>query len=72
VSSEDGGERLADWLADLVQDPDEVWQEPWIRVCALYAAPTLVPDRARGLAEPWVDDPDPAVAETARWVLAGA
>ncbi len=72
VPAGDDTEQVADWLADLVQDPDDVWQEPWIRVCALYAAPSLVGDRARALAEPWVDDPDPAVAETARWVLAGA
>jgi hypothetical protein len=62
---------VADWLGDLVDDPDDVWQEPWLRVCALYAAPTLAGDRARALAEPWADDPQPAVAETARWVLAG-
>lgn len=62
---------VTDWLGDLVDDPDEVWQEPWLRVCALYAAPTLAGDRARALAEPWADDPQPAVAETARWVLAG-
>ena len=57
-------------VIDLVNDSDGVWQEPWLRVCALYAAPVLEGDRARGLAEPWVDDPDPAVSETARWVLA--
>jgi hypothetical protein len=62
-------EPVADWLADLVQDPDEVWQEPWLRVCALYAAPTVAADRAVELATPYVDDPDPTVAETARWVL---
>jgi hypothetical protein len=62
-------EPVADWLADLVQDPDDVWQEPWLRVCALYAAPTVLGAAASELARPWVDDPDPAVAETARWVL---
>jgi hypothetical protein len=62
-------EPVADWLADLVQDPDDVWQEPWLRVCALYAAPSLAGVAASDLARPWVDDPDPAVAETARWVL---
>jgi hypothetical protein len=65
----DAIEPVADWLADLVQDPDDVWQEPWLRVCALYAAPTVIGDGASDLARPWVDDPDPAVAETARWVL---
>jgi hypothetical protein len=62
-------EPVADWLADLVQDPDDVWQEPWLRVCALYAAPSVAGVGASDLARPWVDDPDPAVAETARWVL---
>jgi hypothetical protein len=67
----DATEPTADWLADLVDDPDRVWQEPWLRVCALYAAPTVLGDRALDLAQPYLDDPHPAVAETARWVLAG-
>jgi HEAT repeat protein len=58
-----------DWLRDLVEDPDGVWQEPWLRTCALYAAPTVLGAGATALAEPWLDDPDRAVAETARWVL---
>ena len=49
----------------------DVWQEPWLRVCALYAAPTVIGDRAVELATPHADDPDRAVAETARWVIAG-
>ena len=61
-----------DWLRDLVEDPDGVWQEPWLRACALYAAPTALGDRALDLARPYVDDPHPAVAETARWVLGTA
>jgi hypothetical protein len=64
--------QVTDWLADLVVDADEVWQEPWLRVCALYAAPTIARGRAVELATPYADDPDPAVAETARWVLATA
>jgi hypothetical protein len=67
VADEPG--QVADWLADLVDDPDEIWQEPWLRVCGLYAAPTVASDRAADLARPHVDGPDPAVAETARWVL---
>jgi hypothetical protein len=64
--------QVTDWLADLVVDADEVWQEPWLRVCALYAAPAVLGDAAPDLARPWVADPDPAVSETARWVLATA
>jgi hypothetical protein len=64
--------QVADWLADLVVDGDEVWQEPWLRVCALYAAPTVAADRAVELATPYADDTDPAVSETARWVLTNA
>jgi hypothetical protein len=65
----DATDQVSDWVADLVVDPDGVWQEPWLRVCALYAAPTVVGDRCVELARPFLDDPDPAVAETARWVL---
>jgi hypothetical protein len=68
----DATEPTADWLADLVDDPDRVWQEPWLRACALYAAPTALGDPALDLARPYLDDPHPAVAETARWVLATA
>jgi hypothetical protein len=62
-------EHVTDWLADLVDDADDVWQEPWLRVCALYAAPTVIGDRAVELATPYADDADRAVAETARWVI---
>ena len=62
-------DQVADWLADLVEDPDDVWQEPWLRVCALYAAPRVLGERAAELARPFLDDPLPEVAETARWVL---
>jgi hypothetical protein len=69
ASDTDPTEPVADWLADLVEDPDGVWQEPWIRACALYAAPHVLGEGAFALAERWRDDPDPVVAETARWVL---
>jgi hypothetical protein len=65
----DGSEQVSDWLADLVDDPDGVWQEPWLRVCGLYAAPTVLGEEATALANRYVDDPDWAVAETARWAL---
>jgi hypothetical protein len=64
------GAPVTDWLADLIDDPEGLWQEPWLRVCALYAAPDIDGGRAPELAERWVGDPDPAVSETARWVLA--
>lgn len=65
----DATDQVSDWLADLVDDPDGVWQEPWLRVCALYAARTVRGERAGELARPFLDDPLPEVAETARWVL---
>ena len=55
------------WLRLLVQDEDHFWQDPWLRACALYALPEVLPHDAVGLAAPWCDDPDPVVAETARW-----
>jgi hypothetical protein len=63
---------LADWLTDLVLDQEDRWHSSWLRTCALYAAPTVLGDTAARLAEQRLDDPDPAVAETARWVLAEA
>jgi hypothetical protein len=70
VAAADEPGQVTDWLADLVEDTDEVWLDPWLRVCALYAAPTVLGDRAIELATPYADDPDRAVAETARWVIA--
>jgi HEAT repeat protein len=58
-----------DWLRVLVLDETGYWHEPWLRACALYAAPTARPQEARDLALRFTDDPDPVVAETARWVV---
>lgn len=59
----------AEHLRHLVTDPDGTWGEPWLRACALYAAPGVLGPDALDLARPWVDDPDQVVAETARWVM---
>jgi hypothetical protein len=59
----------AAWVNDLVVDPEGRWQSSWLRVCALYAGPAVLGADAAALAEPWVDDADPVVAETARWVI---
>ena len=58
------------WLRRLVTDDDGTWQDPWLRACALYALPSSLPSEAPELAAPWRDDPDPVVAETARWASA--
>lgn len=61
-----------DWLRVLVLDEADYWHEPWLRACALYAAPTALPQQARDLALRFTDDADPVVAETARWVVAAS
>jgi hypothetical protein len=61
-----------DGLRALVLDETDYWHEPWLRACALYAAPTALPEEARNLALRFTDDADPVVAETARWVVASA
>ena len=60
------------WLRHLVVDDDDTWHDPWLRACALYALPSSLPAEAAELAAPWRDDPDPVVAETARWAGAPA
>ena len=62
----------ADWLRVLILDENDYWHEPWLRACALYAAPTALPQEARDLALRFTDDADPVVAETARWVVASS
>ncbi|KGN34991.1 hypothetical protein N802_00700 [Knoellia sinensis KCTC 19936] len=59
----------AEHLRDLVTDPKGTWNQPWLRACGLYAAPGVLGAKAHELAIPFVNDPDPVVAETARWVL---
>jgi hypothetical protein len=56
-----------EWLLDLIADGEARWQDPWLRACALYAAPDVLGNDAPGVARPWVDDGDVVVAETARW-----
>jgi HEAT repeat protein len=60
-----------DWVRDLALDPDGYWRESWLRACALHAAATVSPAQARDLAQGFVDDADPVVAQTASWVVAG-
>jgi hypothetical protein len=60
---------IESWLAEIVSDPESRWQSPWLRACALYAAPTVLGPDAAGLAGNWVHDEDPVVAETARWAV---
>ena len=57
------------WLRVLILDENDYWHEPWLRACALYAAPTALPEEARDLALRFTDDADPVVAETARWAV---
>jgi hypothetical protein len=64
--------RSADaWLRDLVEDPEARWDDPWLRACALHAAPAVVGSPAAlRLAEPRLGDRDEVVAETAGSVVA--
>ncbi|KHL17081.1 hypothetical protein CLV56_0802 [Mumia flava] len=61
---------LVESVPGLVEDVDDTWGDPWLRVCALYAAPATLGPAAAALALARLDDPDPVMAETARWVLA--
>ncbi|UUZ61348.1 hypothetical protein [Nocardioides sp. B-3] len=59
----------AEWIAELVRDEDAFWDEPRLRACAMYAVPSELSGAAAiDLVEQFIGDPDPAVAETARWV----
>jgi hypothetical protein len=60
----------AEWVTDLAVDPEAHWGDSWLRACAIYAAPSVLGASAADLVRPWVDDTDPVVAETARWVTA--
>jgi hypothetical protein len=60
----------AAWISDLVSDPEAHWRDPWLRACAVQAAPSvLARAEAEDLVRPWVADDDPVVAETAQWAV---
>ena len=54
-------------LRELVHDPNGLWGEPWLRVCALYAMRELMPEEAVDAARGMLDDPEPTVREVAAW-----
>ena len=58
----------AEWVTDLAADSEAHWGDPWLRACAIHAAPSVLGAQAADLVRPWVDHNDPVVAETARWV----
>ena len=60
------------FLRMLILDENDYWHEPWLRACALYAAPTALPQEARDLALRFTNDADPVVAETARWAVSSS
>jgi hypothetical protein len=60
----------AEWVTDLALDPEGLWDDSWLRACAIHTAPSVLGASAAELVRRWVDDPDPVVAETARWATA--
>ena len=64
-----GGRTAADWVRELVTDDDEFWGDPWLRACAIHAAPAVLGSATADLVRPWAADEDETVAETARWAL---
>jgi ATP/ADP translocase len=54
----------AQWLADLVIDPDRRWNDPWLQAVALLAEFQLDRDEAVGHARELSDGADPVLAET--------
>ncbi len=65
----DAERTAADWVEELVTDSEGFWGDPWLRACAIHAAPSVLgTPGAVGAIRAWVDDEDPTVAETARWV----
>jgi hypothetical protein len=67
-----GDRSAADWVTELVADPGDRWSDAWLRTCALHAAAAVLGPAAGVLVRPWMDDPDPVVAETARAALSAA
>jgi hypothetical protein len=72
VSGEGEHSRVTGVLQDVIEDPDGIWAQPWLRACALHAMALIDPRRAADVAPHWVDDLDAVVAETAGWATAMA
>ena len=62
----------AEWVTDLAADPEGYWADPWLRACAIHAVPTVLGAPGVAVVRASVADPEPVVAETARWALATA
>lgn len=62
----------AEWVTDLALDPQARWADPWLRACAIHAAPVVLGGSTPDLVRRFVDDTDPVVAETARWAVVSA
>jgi hypothetical protein len=60
----------AEWVTDLAADPEGYWADSWLKACAILAVPTVLGASGAEVVGPAVSDPDPVVAETARWALA--
>ena len=56
-------------LEEIIEDPLEHWNDPWLRACSLHALVAVAPGRARAEAQRFSRAPDPVTAETAAWVL---
>ncbi len=59
------------WLTEILDDPADFWQDPWLLACALHATPQLEPAQAVERGRQHQNHPDPVVSETALWLLAG-
>ncbi len=59
--------RQIDRLRELAVDPDDYWQQAWLRTCAAYAIGCLGIDELAGELAQLQQDPDPVVRETAVW-----
>ena len=56
-----------DRLRELAVDPDDYWQQAWLRTCAAYAIGYLGVSELAGELAQLQQDPDPVVRETAVW-----
>lgn len=57
------------WLSDLITDAEQIWSQPWLRVCAVYGAGQLGVQACVPAIAALHDSRDPVLQETVAWAM---
>jgi hypothetical protein len=58
------------WVTELIADPNQIWSQPWLSVCAIYGAGQVGLHACTPAITARKDSHDPILQETVAWALA--